>query len=75
MYHQLAPLGDDLLLDVEPRSGRYCVLHLSRDLAAQQPLRPIGSGEAHRYAPPPVQPRELLGVRRPARLRLVLRDG
>ena len=44
-FHQATALGDDLLLDLEPTTGEYCVLRLGRDqLAQQQPLTAVAAG-------------------------------
>ena len=44
-FHQATSLGDDLLLDLDPSTGEYCVLRLSREqLSQQQPLTAIAAG-------------------------------
>ena len=47
-YHEPTYLGDDLLLSVEPSSGRYCVLRLSRGRPQMAALSHVGGGDLHR---------------------------
>ena len=48
-HHQLTALGDGMLLDLDPASGEYCVLLLSRDaLSSRPPLAPVATGNLYR---------------------------
>jgi len=47
-YHAPTYLGDDLLLSVEPSSGRYCVLRLSRERPQMAALAHVGGGDLSR---------------------------
>ena len=47
-YHAPTYLGDDLLLSIEPSSGAYCVLRLSRERPDLPPLQHVGGGNLQR---------------------------
>eukprot|EP00900_Chrysochromulina_parva_P023956 jgi/Chrpa1/6194/Chrysochromulina_OHIO_Genome00017434-RA len=44
-YHDATYLGSDLLLSVEPASGRYCVLRLTRERPSLPALAHVGGGD------------------------------
>ena len=47
-YHSPSYLGDDLLVSIDPASGSYCMLRLSREKPQLPPLEHVGGGNLHR---------------------------